>query len=107
MCKTEELTDEQKRVWEGIIENLAEYFKTPEGEAFYESFSALMTRINKNIREREVGLTKNEEQAMIYIRRKQSYGHIPTVREVTKYLGYRSSRTGHKILCSLKAKGFI
>lgn len=107
VCEEKGLTDEQKCSWDSMIDNLVRYFNTPEGEVFYENFTAVMTRINENIKERKADLTKDQERALAYIKRKQKGGHMPTVREVTKHLGYRSSRTGYRILCQLNVKGLI
>ncbi len=40
-----DLSETEKQVWDKIIENLAEYFNTTEGDDFYERFATLMTRI--------------------------------------------------------------
>ena len=99
------LSDEQKQAWDHIIETLWKYFETPEGEEFYERFIGLMSQIQEAQRNR--GLSDTENRALVFIRKELKRGHSPTVREVTKALGFRSSRSGHRVVCGLKEKGCI
>lgn len=100
----EELSDEQKRTWDQIIEKLLDYFRTDEGTEFYKQFVAVFQKAPQLPM---VILTPNETKALHYIRKKQQRGHSPSVREVTRTIGLRSSRSGHKIITSLRSKGII
>ena len=94
------LSGEQKQAWDHIIETLWKYFETPEGEEFYERFTALMLRIQEAQRNR--GISDTESKALAFIRKELKRGHSPTVREVAKALGFRSSRSGYRIVRALK-----
>jgi LexA DNA binding domain len=99
-----ELSDEQKRAWDRIIEKLGDYLETEEGIEFYERFVAVF---QKTPPLHVIILTPNETKALHYIRREKRRGHSPSVREVAKALGFRSSRTGFKIMRLLRGKGVV
>jgi len=75
----------------------------------------LSDRIRALIRKKEMGgapdvrsqLTLHEETALVFIRKELKRGHSPSVREVTRALGAKSSRTGFRILQSLIGKGVL
>jgi hypothetical protein len=100
----EGLSDEQKRSWDQILETLGKYFETEEGIEFYERFIEVFSRTPQLPL---IILSPNETKAFHFIRKELRQGHSPSVREVTKALGFRSSRTGHKIVSSLKTKGVV
>ena len=100
-----DLSETEKRAWDKIIESLTKYFDTAEGEDFYEQFTVLMSRIKDQCITRS--LSEAESRALVFIHKERARGHSPSMRMVAKALGYRSSRTGHRIVTKLKGKGLI
>ena len=100
-----DLSETEKQLWDKIIENLAEYFNTTEGDDFYERFATLMTRIKEQSIARS--LSETESRALVFICKESARGRAPSVRMVAKALGYKSSRSGHRIICKLKGLGLI
>ena len=103
----EGLSDEQKQAWDHIIETLWKYFETPEGEEFYERFTAVFQKIHHKLELPLIVLSPNETKAYYFICKELKRGHSPTVREVAKALGFRSSRSGHRVVCMLRKKGLV
>ncbi len=100
-----DLSEAEKQVWDKIIENLAEYFNTTEGEDFYERFIELMSRIK--IQSTARSLPDAEKRALAFIQKEYARGSSPSVRAVAKAAGYRSSRTGHRIIHKLEGLSVI
>jgi hypothetical protein len=101
----EELSDEQKQAWDRIIETLWEYFETSEGGEFYERFISIFPPKPHKPELPLIVLSPNETKAYHFIHKELKRGHSPSVREVAKALGFRSSRSGHRITRSLRGKG--
>lgn len=101
----EGLSDEHKRNWDQIIETLWKYFETSEGEEFYERFIKVFSPRKPELP--LIILSDNETKALHFIRKELKCGHSPTVREVAKALGFRSSRSGYRVVCLLKNKGLF
>src|ERR1035437_2323957 len=92
-----ELSDEQKKKWDQIIETLWKYFETSEGEEFYERFTAIFPQTPRKPELPLIVLSPNETKAYHFIHKELKRGHSPSMREVAKGLGFRSSRSGHRI----------
>ncbi len=97
------LTRKQKQQWDHIIETLQEYLTTAEGLALYERMENLFARIHRSKQELPK-LTIQEERALNFIRRKLNQGRSPSVREIGRALGLRSSRSAFRIIQRLIAK---
>jgi len=52
-------------------------------------------------------LSNQETNAFVFIRRALRDGHSPSVREVCRELGFRSSRSGLRLVNKLMAKGLV
>jgi len=93
----------RKRQLDVILEHLATYLATPDGIAMLEEFR----EINGRIKARYANLSKRETKALAFIRAEIDRGHSPSVREIAKAVGVRSSRTGHKIVQVLLLRGLV
>ncbi len=100
-----ELSEIEKRAWDKIINNLVEYFNTENGTEFYERFADLMSRVEDQSVARS--LSDVEHRALVFIQKERKQGRSPSVRTVSKTLGFRSSRSGHRIVSKLKDRGLI
>jgi SOS-response transcriptional repressor LexA len=55
-----------------------------------------------------MALSPRQERAFRFIQNFiASNGHAPTIVEINRFFGYRSTSTGHKILVSLENEGLI
>src|SRR5260221_5585028 len=52
-------------------------------------------------------LSEQESRALTFIRRSLKAGRSPSVRQVCRELGFRSSRSGLRVIDKLKAKGCV
>lgn len=105
-----DLSDDRKKELDGMFDSLVEYFNTPEGIAFGNDFENVMERLKKNdekIENPESKLNPKEKKGLAFIMKELKKGNSPSTRQVSKALGCRSSRTGFKVMCSLKEKGLI
>lgn len=102
---------ESKMPWMDTMLNvLAIILGTPEGERQFVEFESVMQRIQAR-KEAEaipdIPLTPNEKKALAFIRGQLTEGRLPGVRKIAKAAGFKSSRSGLKLLRSLKDKGLI
>ncbi len=102
---TQELSDEQKRELDHILETVQQFLATEEGKEAFDRLESISNSIQA--RQGIVELSSHERQALRFIQTEQGKGRNPSVRQISKSLGFRSSRTGHKILKSLRTKGVI
>lgn len=104
------LTKTRKKELDAIITSLDAALRTPEGIAVFERLEELIERIQNRIRGVEQvrpPLSESESRALAFIERQLRKGHSPSTREVTKAIGLRSSRSGHKVVHSLRRKGLL
>ncbi len=100
-----DLSEAERYAWDKIINNLVKYFGTAEGIDFYERFVDLMSRIESQSITRS--LSETESRALVFIRKEHQQGRSPSVRVVAKVFGYKSSRSGHRIVSKLKERGLL
>ena len=93
-----------------MIENLTVYLNTPEGDASLRNLEAIVKRIQARSEfeaAAEIPLSPNEERALAFIRSELKKGRSPGVRKIAQAVGLRSSRSGLKLVRSLKIKGLL
>lgn len=93
-----------------MLYNLAVALTRPEGKQQLADLEALMQRIQSR-REVEaipgIALTPNEEKALEFIRGELKEGHFPGVRKIAQAVGFKSSRSGARLLQTLRSKGVL
>ena len=99
------LSAKKKRQLDRMFDNLIKYFQTEEGMQFSEDVHKHLERWRK-APEGPV-LTERESRALAFINRERAKGRSPSVREVTKAIGFKSSRTGYMIVKNLKMRGLM
>jgi len=99
-----ELSQREKQQLDRILDAAREYLQTPEG---VDMFHAMERLIGKRVPVSEVILTSNESKALTFIRRELKRGNSPSVREVTKAAGLKSSRSGQILIRALISKSVI
>jgi hypothetical protein len=105
MSQEKPLSKKHKKELDHIIESLSKYFSTPEGEELFERMQTIFPQKDKALS--RPALTQNEECAFRFIQRELKRGHSPSVREVTKVVELKSSRSGYRIINSLLTKGLL
>ncbi len=105
----DEALDEFRDIWlRNFGEEISRDRANEEANNMYRLFDHL-GRIQKEhdakVRE-ENKLTENEEKALAFIQEfKETNGKMPTVRAISRHLGFSSSRTGYRIRQVLIRKG--
>lgn len=99
------LTEKQKRGLDQMLVSLYAYFSTPEGTALAQELEAITERIYS--RHRESRLTEVEHKAYYFIQGKLLAESSVSVREISRHLGFKSSRSGFKVVQSLIKKSII
>ena len=104
------LSKQQKKCLDMISMYLAEYINTPEGISLSNDLNNYFARY----RECEdvsayltPALTSKERKALVFIKRELKKTNRPSVQQVSHAIGCRSSRTGLRIMKSLREKGLI
>jgi hypothetical protein len=100
-------TDETREHIERLFRDLLAFVQTKESDAILEKFDQLKALRKEEPIPAGPVLTPLEEKALRFIQRQQAKGRFPTVREVAKAAGRKSSRTGAKILHELRSKGIF
>ena len=90
-----------------LISSLAHYLTTPEGQETHAKLKAVVSRISVRQELTPPVLSEREERALRFIQKHLKAGHSPSVREVAKELGFRSSRSGFLVIEKLLSKGFL
>jgi hypothetical protein len=93
----------RKRQLDAMLARLAVHLATPEGIAKLKE----LREITDRIKARQANLSDRETKALTFIREELDRGHSPSVREITKAIGVRSSRTGHQIVQALLLRSLI
>ncbi len=101
----DELSEEHKKELDHVLEAVQQFLSTEEGRVVFDRLESISNGIQA--RQGIVELSSHERQALRFIQTEQRKGCNPSVRQISKSLGFRSSRTGHKILKSLRTKGVI
>lgn len=102
------LTRGEKRRLGHALHNLTFYLGTSEGADMFRRLEQLCAQIENRMKlDRLKSLTPLETCALKFIQAELKKGHSPTVREVGKAIGKRSSRTGYRVMLSLQQKGLI
>ena len=52
-------------------------------------------------------LTEQESTALAFIRHEQDHGRTPSTRSLARTMGFRSSRSGHRMIETLVSKGYV
>lgn len=105
------LSNESTMPWfDAAMANLATYLRSPEGERWFSDFESLVERIQTPSKFEigpEISLTPAEEKALAFIRSEHEKGHLPGVRKIAEAAGFKSSRSGLRLLRSLRAKRLL
>jgi hypothetical protein len=109
MAKAE--SPESKMAWlDPAFESLAVYLSSAEGKMWFNDVENLMQRIETHSKFEavpETSLTPAEKGALAFIRSQSKKRPFPGVRKIARSAGLKSSRSGLKLLQSLKAKGLL
>src|SRR5437667_8125683 len=90
-----------------IVREIYEYIKTSEGEKLGEEIRRLLERWRKQEKSQLTKLTEQEEKAFKFIKEELLLKRQPTVRDVARHLGLKSSRWGARIINRLIVKGIL
>jgi LexA DNA binding domain len=101
------LSPERRESLDNLLETLMKYLATPEGRETHEKLQALVSRIEERQKPAPPSLSDQEERALRFIRKRLKAGRSPSVREVARALGLKSSRSGSRILNLLINKGIV
>lgn len=96
--------------FDAAMEDLATYLRSSEGERWFSDLESLMERIQTRSKFQaisEVSLTQAEARALEFVRNEHAEGRSPGVRKIAKAAGFKSSRSGLKLLRSLEGKGLL
>ena len=108
ITKEDELSSDKERTLERMLRKLFAYASTPEGSAELESISTVYAELKNKISLRlQSTLTQDEERALAFIERCRKEGGRASVRAVAAHLGFKSSRTGAKVVNRLREHGVI
>jgi len=103
-------TESKMPSMDAILHSLALFLGTPEGQRQFAEFESIMQRIQSR-KEAEaipdIPLTPNEEKALTFIRNDLKKGRSSGVRKIAQAGGLKSSRSGARLLRSLKIKGLL
>jgi len=91
------LTTKQRQTLDRLFAYLVDYFQTTEGIELSERIHGFLARQKA----RRDDITPTEERALDFIRTELKRGHSPSVREVARALGLKSSRSGFRVVASL------
>lgn len=95
---------------DAALGELAVYLSSPEGETWLSEFESIINRIqtrSKFTANPEILLTPKEEKALAFIRSEHEVGRSPGVRKIAKAAGFKSSRSGLRLLRVLKDRGLL
>jgi hypothetical protein len=99
-----ELDLDHQRALDDMIDRLVTYCLTPESTAMLARIEELLAVVKRN---EPLPLTNQEEKALAFIKKKLYRKESPSVRDVATALGFRSSRSGAKIVNNLIKKGLL
>jgi hypothetical protein len=97
------LSEQQKQSLEKLLKYLYVYFSTPEGRELGKRLEKIVQRIQA--RKPEIVLSRREQEAFSFI--KSCKDTPPSIREVTRHLGLKSSHSGFKIVQTLLEKKVV
>lgn len=97
------LSGQQKQSLENLLKYLYAYFSTSEGRELGKRLENIVLRIQA--RKPEMVLTRREQAALSFI--KASKDTPPSIREIARHLGLKSSRSGFKIVLALLEKKVV
>lgn len=98
---------EPKQGLKRLFDDLLAYIQTPDSDKLLERIGKASPQKKEEQEVERPSLTLHEERALRFIQREQAKGRFPTVREVAKATGMRSSRTGAKLVNTLFDKGAV
>lgn len=102
--KRKALSSRTKRQLDDLLVDLIECLDDPEGRQNIENLRAIQFQIEERRSRQAQELSEAEILALKFIKKNLAKGHAPSVREITKAIGLRSSRSGHKVIQSLMNK---
>jgi LexA DNA binding domain len=101
------LTKAHKRALDQILESVQSFLMTAEGQETMDRLESIMKGIHERHMRKMPVLSPTEAVALQFIVDEQRRGRFPSVREVAKAIGFRSSRSGHRVMQNLADKGVI
>jgi hypothetical protein len=99
------LSEGHRRKFDSILSALLSYLSTEDGAGVFDQMQNLFIRIEER-RTLEL-LTTQEMQALQFIRTELQFGRHLSVRKVTQALGFKSSRTGFRVIEALIRKNVL
>lgn len=93
-----------------VLNKPAVYLNSQEGQASFTDFESLMQRIQTRSEFEvvpEVSLTSKEAKALAFIQSERKEGRSPGVRNIAQAGGFKSSRSGLRLVRSLQDKGVL